>query len=182
MAGKAFRTVGFFDKGYDIEEVNAFLERAKKAYNGPVSDSFDENTVRNAAFHAARRGYAPADIDDALDRLEAAFLHKRRAAVVAERGENAWLNSTYKDAKSLYPRLLRPSGQRFQDADGWGYAKSEVDELIGRLSSYFDGKSDLCAADIRSAVFSSAKGEKAYDEAVVDVYLERAASVLLAVE
>ena len=138
MKDKPFRTVGLFDKGYDIEEVDDFLRRAKDAYNGPLTPAFDENTVRNAAFSRARGGYVPAEIDDALDRLEAAFVQKRRALVVADRGEKAWLNTTYQDAKSLYPRLLRPVGRRFREADGWGYSKVEVDELIDRLSDYFD--------------------------------------------
>lgn len=182
MAAKAFQTVRIFDRGYDVKEVDAFLAKAKEAYNGPLTSSFDENTVRNAAFHHARGGYLPSEVDEALDRLEAAFIQKRRAMIVAEKGENTWLNATYQDAKSLYPRLLRPEGKRFCDADGWGYSKADVDELISRLSNYFDGKADLTANDIRGAVFSAAKGEKAYDEAVVDVYLERAASVLLSVE
>ena len=102
--------------------------------------------------------------------------------MVADRGENAWLNTTAQDAKSLYPRLLRPVGRRFREADGWGYSKIEVDELIDRLSDYFDGKTDLSAREVREAVFGSAKDNHAYDESVVDVYLERAASVLLSVE
>ena len=118
MKDKPFRTVGIFDKGYDIEEVDDFLRRAKDAYNGPLTPAFDENTVRNAAFSRARGGYVPAEIDDALD----------------------------------------------------------------RLSDYFDGKTDLSAREVREAVFGSAKDNHAYDESVVDVYLERAASVLLSVE
>ena len=165
-SSKGFRTVGFFDKGYAKDEVDDFLHRAKEAYNGPLTPNFDENTIRNAAFHRQRRGYLPADVDEALDRLEAAFIQKRRSLVVADRGENAWLNTTAQDAKSLYPR----------------YSKSDVDALVDRLSDYFDGKVELSAKNIRDAVFSPAKGSSAYDEAVVDVYLERATSVLLSVE
>ena len=40
----------------------------------------------------------------------------------------------------------------------------------------------LSSAELRNAVFGQAKGAKAYDEAVVDVYLERAITVLVAVE
>ena len=71
-SSKGFRTVGFFDKGYAKDEVDDFLHRAKEAYNGPLTPNFDENTIRNAAFHRQRRGYLPADVDEALDRLEAA--------------------------------------------------------------------------------------------------------------
>lgn len=182
MKDRPFRTVGIFDKGCDIEEVNDFLHRAKDAYSEPLAPAFDENTVRNAAFSRTRGGYVPAEIDDALDRLEAAFVQKRRALVVADRGEKAWLNTTYQDAKSLYPCLLCPVGRRLREADGWGYSKIEVDEFIDRLSDHFDGKTDLSAREVREAAFGSAKDSHVYDESVVDVHLERAVSVLLSVE
>ena len=99
-SSKGFRTVGFFDKGYAKDEVDDFLHRAKEAYNGPLTPNFDENTIRNAAFHRQRRGYLPADVDEALDRLEAAFIQKRRSLVVADRGENAWLNTTAQEVRN----------------------------------------------------------------------------------
>ncbi|MCF2705742.1 DivIVA domain-containing protein [Arcanobacterium haemolyticum] len=182
MANDTFERVGFFSVGYEPGEVDEFLARAKAAYSEGDSAKFDELDVRNAAFSSKRHGYSPEAVDAALDRLEAAFIQARRAQVVQTSGENAWLNDTYAQAKSLYPRLLRPAGERFRDAEGWGYLKDEVDAVIDQLADYFDGKASLSSAQLRDVSFKAAKNENAYDEAVVDTYLERAMTVLVSVE
>ncbi|XCB30384.1 DivIVA domain-containing protein [Arcanobacterium hippocoleae] len=97
-------------------------------------------------------------------------------------GEAAWLDRTYAQAASLYPRMLRPNGERFQDAKSAGYSKAEVDAFLDRIAGYFDGKVQLTSKEVRDVVFKNAAKEKAYDEAVVDVYLDRVISVLIAVE
>ncbi|MGO3084682.1 DivIVA domain-containing protein [Ancrocorticia populi] len=182
MSNDTFERVGRFGWGYDPIEVDEFLAEAKTAYAGRGNYDLNEQSVRNAGFSRVRHGYDPKLVDAAMDRLEAAFIQRRRANVVRERGESTWLNKTYEDAKSLYPRLLRPQGERFSDATGWGYLKSDVDELMDRLMEYFDGKRSLTSSELRDAVFDQAKDSKGYDVSVVDVYIERAITVLVAVE
>ena len=63
-----------------------------------------------------------------------------------------------------------------------GIPKSDVDELLDRLARYFDGEETVTSEVVRDAIFPESRGKNAYDEAVVDVFLERAVSVLLAVE
>lgn len=181
MAKKTFKRVSPFAHGYNVEEVDSFLDKARQAYSSE-DGSLDENDVRSVGFSRARRGYDTAAVDAALDRLEAAFIHLRRAQVISNQGEQAWLKRSYEAAKSLYPRLLRPRGERFADADGWGYRKQEVDALMGRLARYFDGEAELTSHELRNALFPEAKNSAAYDEAVVDVFIERAVSVLTSVE
>ncbi|MGO1590814.1 MAG: DivIVA domain-containing protein [Ancrocorticia sp.] len=182
MSEDTFTRVGRFGWGYATDEVDEFLRKAKDAYSDKGAADFNEQTVRNAGFSRVRHGYDPALVDAALDRLEAAFIQRRRAKVVRQRGEATWLNKTYEDAKSLYPRLLRKQGARFADASGWGYSKSDVDELMDRLMEYFDGKRALSSKELRDSLFEQAKDSKAYDAAVVDVYIERAITVLVSVE
>lgn len=180
-----FARTGRFSKGYDPQEVDDFLAKAKEAYAGlAASDAsdFDERSVRSVAFSMISGGYEPDLVDAALDRLESAFVQRRRANQVTDAGENAWLEETYALATTLYPRLRRPAGERFISAEARGYAKGEVDDLLQRVIRYFEGKESLNSWDVRRAVFSKAKGEAAYDEAVVDVFLDRVVSVLLAVE
>ncbi|MFN8048412.1 MAG: DivIVA domain-containing protein [Ancrocorticia sp.] len=179
---QTFERVGALSWGYVPAEVDDFLARAKQAYSDNEPFDFDETTVRNAGFARIRRGYRPDVVDAAMDRLEAAFIQRRRSQTIAEQGESGWLNAVYDEAKSLYPRLLRPVGERFSHAVSWGYRKEDVDTLMEKLTAYFDGKAPLSSAELRNAVFGQAKGAKAYDEAVVDVYLERAITVLVAVE
>lgn len=182
MSHETFERVGALSWGYAPQEVDDFLTRAKTAYSSSSSSEFDESTVRNAGFSRVRRGYDPTVVDAAMDRLEAAFIQRRRSHIINVEGESVWLNQIYDQAKSLYPRLLRPAGQRFADAEGWGYLKEDVDALLEKLTAYFDGKAPLASNELRNAVFGQARTDKAYDVAVVDVYLERAATVLVAVE
>ncbi|MDO5026110.1 MAG: DivIVA domain-containing protein [Trueperella sp.] len=177
-----FARAGKFSSGYDVAQVDSFLTAAKAAYGGENSEDIDETTVRNTAFSWVRNGYDPALVDAALDRLERAFIQRRRAKVVNTDGEAAWLDQTYAAARTLYPRLLRPAGERFADASDTGYKKAEVDELLDTVAKYFDGKAALTSDEVRQTVFSSAKKTGAYAEEVVDVYLDRVISVLLAVE
>ena len=169
MSEDTFERVGRVKWGYNPAQVDEFLALAKEAYGNPSLSGFDEGTVRNAAFDRSRHGYVPDEVDAALDRLEAAFIKAKRARIVASSGENAWLNETYSDAKSLYPRLLRPRGERFKDAEQWGYKKEDVDAVLDRLADYFDGKTELSSQELRACVFEQSKKSKAYDPAVVDV-------------
>ncbi|MCI5825889.1 MAG: cell division protein DivIVA [Arcanobacterium sp.] len=139
-------------------------------------------SVANVAFPLVRRGYVPAAVDKELARLQAAFIRRQRAAVLAEMGENAWLDSTYERACKLYPRLNRPRLARFADATHSGYSKVAVDKFLNRVNAYFSGRAKLTAKEVRAVAFPSAKKNEAYAEAVVDVYLDELLAVLLAVE
>ena len=121
-------------------------------------------------------------VDAALDRLEAAFLQRRRAAFVAKNGRQAWMDQVTQLATTLYPRLLRPAGERFAPASGQGYDKTDVDALMDRIAGYFDSDTTLTSSEVRGAVFRRARGNKAYGEPSVDRYLARVVEVLLSVE
>ena len=188
MAGSSFPRVSQLKRGYHPHQVDEFMARAKREYAKADKDrggkvaAFDDAAVRRVAFKLVRGGYDPHAVDRALDRLEAAFIHRERAQVIAEQGEKVWLEAVYSAARSLYPRMKRPHGRRFSGATGRGYHKGEVDQMIDKASRYFSGKGDLSVDEIRACAFSSAKGTDAYDEAVVDAYLDRLVGILLAVD
>lgn len=194
-----FKRVGVLRYGYHRKDVEKFFAKAKEVYakdesvleselNQAVNAEenkaahLDENSVRATGFRWVRNGYEPRSVDAALDRLELAFIQRRRAKVMNTAGEDAWLEATYEQASSLYPRMLRPLNARFVDADGVGYEKAAVDEFVNKIAAYFDGKEQLTSKEVRSITFPRAKGAKAYQEAVVDAYLDRAVSILVAVE
>jgi DivIVA domain-containing protein len=127
-------------------------------------------------------GYQTATVDAALDRLEAALVRRRRTEFTAARSEDEWMEGAIARASSLYPRLQRPAAERFSDAQGHGYAKDEVDAICDRLVDYFENGTPITAQQVRRTTFKRARGAKAYDEAVVDTFLDRAVEVLLAVE
>lgn len=178
-----FPRVKRWQRGYHPGQVEEFFEKARAAYEGrpgitPVTDA----DVRSAAFDMVADGYQTATVDAALDRLEAAMVRRRRSTFTAEHDEQEWMERAIDRATSLYPRLQRPAGQRFADAHGHGYAKDDVDALCESLISYFEDGTPITAQQVRRATFRRARATRAYDEAVVDTFLDRAVEVLLAVE
>lgn len=171
-------------RGYDQEQVDAFFAQARDAYEGGVpAEAFSSEQIRAAAFSLVHGGYQVAEVDAALNRLEGAFIHRDRSAFVAEHGENAWFDKVADNATTLYPRLLRPEGERFRhpEAREQGYAVADVDSLVDRLAAFFDDRDTITEADLRTATFRPARGEKAYEERQVDAFIGRATQVLMAV-
>ena len=68
-------------KGYDVEQVEAFLTRARSAYEdatrGPAMTSWH---VRTVGFDLVRGGYDVEAVDAALDRIEDAFARREKQA------------------------------------------------------------------------------------------------------
>ena len=168
-----------------MKQVDTFFGEARSAYEarpGSAEDNLTEETVRNAAFDLVVDGYQTAHVDAALDRLEAAVVKRRRTQFVASKSEDEWMGQAVERATTLYPRLQRPASERFADAQGSGYSKESVDALCERLIDYFENGTPISAQQVRLATFPAARGASAYDEAVVDSFLDRAVEVLLAVE
>ena len=57
-----------------------------------------------------------------------------------------------------------------------------LDALCDRLVDYFEDGTPITAQQVRRTTFKRARASRAYDEAVVDTFLDRAVEVLLAVE
>lgn len=177
-----FPTVKGWGSGYDRQEVEEFFERARNAYEDG-SEEMDAEDVRTVAFEVARGGYDPAAVDAALDRLEAAFVQRRRADHIAAVGQEGWMEQVAERATTLYPRLVRPPGERFAPPErGRGYDAAAVDAVLDKLVDYFDAGAPLTAAQLRNVTFPSASRSRAYAEGPVDAFLDRAVDVLLAVE
>lgn len=182
MSDAMFPKVGFLKRGYRPEQVDRYFETAHEIYEAGELDEMDAEGVRTVAFDIVRGGYQPEAVDSALDRLEAAFLQRRRSDFVAHNGRKPWMDEVAQLATGLYPRLLRPVGERFAPAAGSGYAVEDVDALLERIAAYFDSDASLTSAEVRAATFGPARGAKAYDESSVDRYLARVVEVLLSVE
>lgn len=174
-----FPQCGRLRRGYHPEQVDSFFTDARSRYE---QGTLSEDEVRGAAFDLVSDGYQTAAVDAALDRLEAAVVRRARAEYVSEKSEDHWMAQAVERATTLYPRLQRPAGERFRDARGQGYGKTAVDAVCDRLVTYFETGAGVTAQEVRMATFPLARGSKAYDEGVVDAFLDRAVEVLLAVE
>ena len=112
MSETNFPRAGFFTRGYDPSQVDEFFADARKAYEGGVpAEKFSAAQVRGAHFDLVRRGYQTSAIDQAMDRLEAAFVRRDRADNVAVNGSQAWMERVAQRATTpvSYTHLTLPT-------------------------------------------------------------------------
>lgn len=178
-----FERVESDEIGYEPSHVDAFMVRARKAYEGAGELSVED--VRQARFATVNGGYATDQVDDALDRLEDALADSEREAFVSERGDEDWSAMLSERTEELLGRADRAPGERFRRpsrTDAQSYDVDQVDEFCDRLAEALrapEGESELDADDVRRAAFAAAEGRKGYEEGQVDAYLDAAVDVLL---
>ena len=184
MSSTMFSTVSRLRTGYTPEDVDELFDRARREYEGSASTGLDAASIHRAAFGFTRGGYAFAEVDAALDRLESAFVAKERTEYVAQNGQQAWMALLAERARTLYGRLSRPAGEKFAPGSRghWSYDADDVDALCTRLVSYFDRGEPITSTEVREAKFRRRRGRDGYAEAPVDAFLTRAIEVLLGVE
>ncbi|CAN5157668.1 hypothetical protein BH09ACT6_BH09ACT6_10410 [soil metagenome] len=173
--------------GYNVEEVEGFLARARKAYeaqpgtNPAGSAEIDSTSIRRVSFGLEKGGYSPEHVDAALERLEDAFVARERARAQREIGEEGWFTRSRERAREIVARLERLDGHKFKRANPLtgGYNRDDVDAFCDRLTAYFRSGAAVTVAEVRGVVFRPRLG--GYNEAQVDLVLDAVVDVMLAV-
>ncbi len=170
-------------RGYSVDQVEDFLEEARRAYSSEATEPavLNATSIRRMAFSLQKGGYSPEHVDAALERLEDAFASRERERAISQRGDEAWYTEARTIAKEILARLARPVGQRF-DRVGFlssGYHRKDVDAFASRLTDYFQEGRPMSIEEVRTAAFRSQKG--GYREAQVDLLLDAVINVMLAV-
>lgn len=167
-------------KGYEKRAVDAFLARARQAFEAGA-EPMTAAEVRRAAFPLVRHGYVIAPVDAALGRIEDAFAAREREAAVAEEGAHAWVGQTRATAQVVLDRLSRPKGRRFDRVGPlrYGYRVDEVDLVADRLARYLETGDSLSVEQVRAVAFRMQRG--GYREVQVDAVLDAVIEVILAV-
>lgn len=170
-------------RGYNIDQVEDFLEEARRAYSADLTDNIvvSAESIRKTAFSMQRGGYSAPHVDAALERLEDAFAMRERERELQRVGEQAWYEETRVIAQEILDRLARPEGHRFDRAGllVGGYHRKDVDALADRITKYLQSGNPLSVEEVRSAAFRPKKG--GYREAQVDLLLDSVVNVMLAV-
>ncbi len=172
--------------GYDTDEVDEFLQIARRAYDGeavgvPDAEALDAARIRRTAFSMAKGGYSTTHVDSALERLEDAFAAREREAARAAKGDEAWFEEARTTAQVILNRLDRPVGHRFDRVSflTLGYHRGDVDRFANRLIRYFQDGRPMSVEEVRTATFREQRG--GYREAQVDLLLDGVTDVMLAV-
>lgn len=170
------------ERGYNIDQVEDFLEDARQAYSatdGPVAMS--AQSIRHTAFNMQKGGYSPSHVDAALERLEDAFAARERERLLAQMGEEAWYGRARQTAQAVLDRLDRPLGRRFNRVS-WltlGYHPADVDSFCRRLTRYFQDGKPMSVEEVRTVAFRVKRG--GYSEVQVDLVLDAVIDAMLAV-
>ena len=170
--------------GYDIDEVEDFLEDARRAYTGDPGSAqvVTAATIRQMGFTMKRGGYSPSHVDSALERLEDAFATRERDRALAELGNQGTYQRVRSDAQEILDRCVRSRGHRFQRVGilTGGYSVREVDAFTDRVVRYLQQGTPLTVDEVRGAVFRAQRG--GYRETQVDVVLDSIIDLLQSVK
>jgi DivIVA domain-containing protein len=172
-------------RGYNVAEVEDFLEEARRAYGAGTSGLVAVNAaaIRTIAFGFERGGYSTSHVDAALERLEDAFAtREKEVAFAAPGGDAAWYTNARSTAQVILNRIDRKYGQRFArvGALSQGYHPREVDEFADRLAEYFQRGKPMSVDEVRTTVFRPTRG--GYNETQVDLLIDTVINVMLAVK
>ncbi|PJJ71790.1 DivIVA domain-containing protein [Diaminobutyricimonas aerilata] len=169
--------------GYDVEQVEEFLEDARRAYTAPAGSevTLTAESIRHTAFTMRKGGYSPSHVDAALERLEDAFAARERERVLQEAGDQQWFTQARATAQTILDRLDRPARHRFRRVSVFttGYHPADVDRFTDRLVQYFQHGKPVSVDEVRTIAFRPRKG--GYHETQVDLLLDRVTEVMLAV-
>lgn len=170
--------------GYDVNEVEDFLEDARRAYTADRSQPtvVSAESIRQTAFTMRKGGYSTTTVDAALERLEDAFAVREREKAFAEVGDQAWYGQARTTAQAILDRLVRPRGARFRRVGPFtvGYSVREVDSFADRISGYFQNGKPITIDEVRTVAFQAQR--RGYREAQVDLLLDSVTQVMLAVK
>ena len=182
-----FRLVGHKEIGYNVKQVDVFLDRARAYFlNTDTSgEAITSHDVRTASFEPARGGYDAQSVDAAMDRIEDEFVLREKELLIKSDGDKAWMVKIGKAAAVLRARLHRPDGERFRRPkrkNVQSYNVEDVDVLCRELLTYIEENGELSVDVVRRAVFSPARGPEGYEESQVDAFLDRVVELVASID
>lgn len=189
--------VGKRKKGYSVEQVNDFLERAHSLYES--SDiSLTQKDIQDVSFDLEDEGYAVPQVDAALSRLERAVVDKTTQYEISNRGKIVWKAQADEEYRVLLSHSQRDYKMRFDSAQSRkpSYDKKQVDNvvnksldkiavLLGYNPVWGSSLSDLDKIDamfVSNVLFTQRSGKRGYDERQVDYYLNACVRLLSRLE
>lgn len=183
--------------GYDVPQVDEFLERAHKLYDSEGMQ-LTQKDIQNVSFEMRKGGYAIAQVDAALARLERAVVDKQTTWEITQHGRVAWKAETEDLYRQIATHAQRPERKRFAAGEGKqpSYDRKQVDRLVDQIVDKaaaelgVDGADrdqskkdiDLNAQRVANVIFTQRRGKRGYDERQVDYYINACVQLLSRIE
>lgn len=183
--------------GYDVPQVDEFLERAHKLYDSEGMQ-LTQRDIQNVSFEMRKGGYAIAQVDAALARLERAVVDKQTTWEITQHGRVAWKAETEDLYRQIATHAQRPERKRFAAGKDKqpSYDRKQVDRLVDQIVDKaaaelgVDGADrdrskkdiDLNAQRVANVIFTQRRGKHGYDERQVDYYINACVQLLSRIE
>lgn len=183
--------------GYDTAQVDEFLARAHTLYEAE-RPQLTQRDIQAVSFDLVKDGYAIAQVDAALSRLERAVVDKHTSWELAHGGRVPFKVRSEEMLAQLANHGDREPRHRFKDGEAKkpSYDRKQVDrvvdQVIAKASSALevqgalppDSKEllDVTASRVANVIFTQRKGKRGYDERAVDYYLDVAVQLLSRLE
>lgn len=189
--------VGKRKLGYNVAQVDAFLERAHTLYESDEA-RLTQQDIQEVSFDLERNGYVIGQVDAALSRLERAVVDKCTEQEISECGRVAWKAR----AEELYRKLLKHAQRDYRERFDNGasrrpsYARKQVDIMVdqaldkialmlGRELEWETDENtlnDINSTYVSNVIFTQKTGKHGYDERQVDYYLNTCVRLLSSLE
>lgn len=189
--------VGKRKLGYNVSQVNAFLDRAHALYESEDAQ-LTQQDIQDVSFDLEHNGYVIGQVDAALSRLERAVVDKCTEQEISECGRVVWKAR----AEALYRMLLQHAQRDYRDRFDSGlarrpsYARKQVDIMVDQaldkialmLGREFEWETDdetlrnIDADYVSNVIFTQRTGKHGYDERQVDHYLNACIRLLSSLE
>jgi DivIVA domain-containing protein len=171
-------------EGYDMAEVDAFIERLTATVEGRYSDApVTAADIRNVSFTPVRfrEGYSVDEVDAFLEQAAQSMPGgpvDRRTDVVEQPTNPAARSGT--PSADDRPAAFHPPRQAplFSTVKfGEGYDMAQVDDFVDRVMATANGRPvdrPVTPAEIRKVRFTPVRFREGYDVLEVDLFLEQA--------
>lgn len=189
--------VGKRKLGYNVAQVNDFLEHAHKLYDSDDAE-LTQQDIQDVSFDLERNGYVIGQVDAALSRLERAVVDKCTEHELSECGRVVWKARI----EALYRKLLKHAQRDYRDRFDSGaphrpsYARKQVDIMVDQaldkiafmLGHELEWETDddtlngIDADYVSNVIFTQRTGKRGYDERQVDYYLNACVRLLSSLE
>lgn len=165
-------------RGYNMDEVDAFLEIAAARLEGRCGlTATDVEAVRFGRPPIGRRGYREDEVDALLERIAHTLASLPALGLLAEPEPEpaaALADSVLNAADVRNVMFSRPTSRRSKR-----YREDQVDDFLGAVASRLETGAVLTAAEVREAQFGRPQlGRLGYPADEVDALLTRIAETL----
>lgn len=183
--------------GYDVPQVDKFLEHAHELYDSEGMQ-LTQKDIQNVSFDMRKGGYAIAQVDAALTRLERAVVDKQTTWEITQHGRVAWKAQTEELYRQIAEHAKRPQRKRFAAGTGKqpSYDRKQVDRLVDQIvdkaaaelgiggadQDHAKKDIDLNAQRVSNVIFTQRRGHRGYDERQVDYYINACVQLLSRIE